>query len=87
MYFLQQEINIKIADSAPDVYIDQVQAQCDNGDLMYGSIRDKQDLDDNFVVNCMPLDNTLYKLENYDDFLIYRRQKMSEKIKEYYFKL
>ncbi|HHF3132940.1 TPA: DUF262 domain-containing protein [Vibrio diabolicus] len=85
--FLQQEINIKIADSAPDVYIEQVQTQCDNGDLMYGSIRDKQELDDNFVVNCMPLDNTLYQLENYDDFLIYRRQKMAEKIKEYYFKL
>ena len=85
--FLQQEINIKIADSSPEVYIEQVQAQCDSGELVYGSITKKQDLDDNFTTNCMPLDNTLYKLENYEDFLAYRRQKMAEKIKHYYFKL
>ncbi|MEZ8932374.1 hypothetical protein AB6E08_22970 [Vibrio sp. 10N.247.310.24] len=85
--FLQQEINIKIADLSPEEYIGQVEAQCDGGELVYGSINKKQTLDENFVTNCMPLDKALYKLDNYEDFLTYRRQEMAEKIKAYYFKL
>lgn len=85
--FLQQEINIKIADTAPEVYIDQVKNQCKGGEVIYGTIDQEASLKHNFELNCMPDELSYYRLDNYDEFLAYRRTQMAKKIKQYYFEL
>ena len=82
--YLQQEVNIKIGDKAPEDYLSQVLAQCEKNEPHYGAISNLDDLKMNFAENCLPMDMDLYKFERYDDFLDVRRRLMAEKIKNYY---
>jgi len=36
--YIQQEINIKIGDKSPDLYFNQMLAQCQGGEQLYGGI-------------------------------------------------
>jgi len=85
--YLQQEINIKIGDSAPQDYLGKVFDQCDAGDPVYGAITDAEQLRDNLETNCLPADLSSYLLENYEAFLQERRKLMANKIKHYYWAL
>lgn len=85
--YLQQEVNIKIGAKPPAEYIRTVFEQCETGELQYGAISSLDELKGNFEMNALPVDLDLYLPERFDEFLEYRRAKMSEKVRHYYFSL
>lgn len=82
--FLQQEINIKISDDAPCVYMAEVRKQCTTKQPVYGGIVDFTFLDENLHQNCIPEGFDQMDINDYDDFLTKRRELMAEKIRRYY---
>lgn len=83
----QSEINIRIKDDAPNVYMKKVLDQIDNQDPYIGAITTKEGLEESFKQNCIPEEFVNYTVENYFEFLQQRRYLMAQKIKEYYFSL
>ncbi len=85
--YAQSEINIKIGKKSPREYMDMVMEQTKSGELIYGGITDKNDLDENLRQSCIP--NGFEKMEvgDYENFLKERRKLMAKKIKDYYFNL
>ena len=82
--FLQQEINIKISDDAPCIYMAEVRKQCTNKQPVYGGIVDTAILNENLRQNCIPDGFELMDINDYSDFLAKRRELMAEKIHRYY---
>lgn len=82
--YAQSEINIRIGKKSPREYMSVVMEQTKGGELIYGGINDKNDLDENLRQSCIP--NGIEKMEvgDYENFLIERRKLMAKKIKEYY---
>ncbi len=85
--YVQQEVNIKVADRAPDDYIKTVYNQCENGKAIFGAITDMENLKENLEMNCLPEPIEEYSFDNYENFLKNRRQLMAWKMKDYYFSL
>lgn len=85
--FIQQEINIKIRDAAPCVYMRTVFDQCQSKEPVYGGIIDKNALYKNLRDNCVPDGFEMMDVSHYNHFLESRRVLMARKIKEYYFAL
>lgn len=85
--YMQSEINIKIGNKAPNVYFDELKAQCDGGELKYGGIDDLTMLENNLQMNAVPSSIDSMTIDDYDIFLSERRKLMAGKIKEYYFSL
>lgn len=85
--YVQQEVNIKVADRAPVDYIQTVYKQCEDGNAIYGAITDIETLKENLVMNCLPESIEEYDFANYENFLKQRRQLMAQKMKDYYFSL
>ncbi|MCD8146627.1 MAG: DUF262 domain-containing protein [Clostridiales bacterium] len=85
--FLQQEINIKISDDAPNVYMKKVFEQCETKQAVYGGIVDIDKLHENLSQNCIPDGFEDMDIRNYPAFLEARRRLMAQKIKEYYWAL
>jgi len=85
--YTQSEINIRIGDKAPKVYFEDLFKQFNGGELKYGGLKDMDALKDNLKQNCIPESIIEMELENYDEFLILRRQLIAQKIKNYYWKL
>lgn len=83
----QSEINIRIKDDAPNVYMKKVLNQIDNQDPYIGAITTKEGLEESFKQNCIPEEFVNYTVDHYFDFLHKRRYLMAQKIKEYYFSL
>lgn len=83
----QSEINIRIKDDAPNVYMKKVLYQIDNQDPYIGAITTKEGLEESFKQNCIPEEFVNYTVDHYFDFLHKRRYLMAQKIKEYYFSL
>lgn len=80
----QSEINIAIGDKSPEVYFNELKAQCSGNNKKYGGITVESDLRENLKMNCIPesiLDGTI---PDYDDFLTARKLLMSERIKTYF---
>lgn len=84
LVYMQQEINIKVGDAAPNVYFSKVLEQVDNGDYIYGAIHSREALAENLRMNCIPLSIMDMHIDHYEGFLAERRLLMAEKIKEYY---
>ena len=82
--YIQQEINIRIKDDAPNEYMRDVLEQIETQIPKIGGIMDKDKLMESFAQNCIPEEFIEYSFENYDDFLVERRKLMANKIKEYY---
>lgn len=82
--FLQQEINIKISDDAPCIYMAAVRKQCTTKQPVYGGIIDAAILDENLRQNCIPDGFDLMDINDYSEFLAKRRELMAEKIHRYY---
>lgn len=82
--YMQSEINIKIGSKAPSSYFEEIQKQCNGGKLKYGAINDLDELKDNLRMNCVPESILDMTVDNFDDFLVERRQLMAKKIKKYY---
>ena len=85
--FLQQEINIKISDEAPCVYMKKVFDQCQTKKPIYGCIVDEVELRKNLKQNCIPVGFEEMDIADYTNFLEMRRKLIAEKIRNYYFSL
>ena len=85
--YTQQEINIKIKDTAPNVYMKEIKNQIDTKKPILGGIIEQKELDRTFKENCIPNEFINYDIKNYNEFLEQRRQLMAKKIKDYYFDL
>lgn len=85
--FMQQEINIKIRDAAPCVYMKTVLDQCKDKKPVYGGIVDENELHKNLRDNCVPDGFETMDISGYSRFLDARRILMAGKIKDYYFLL
>lgn len=85
--FLQQEINVKISDAAPSVYMKKVYEQCQTKAPIYGGIVDLSELRANLEQNCIPDGFEEMSIADYDTFLEKRRVLMAKKIRDYYFGL
>ena len=85
--YAQSEINIKIGKKSPREYMGAVMEQTNGGELIYGGITNRNDLDENLRQSCIP--NGFEKMEvgDYENFLKERRKLMAKKIREYYFSL
>lgn len=85
--YLQQEINIRIGDKEPSIYLQDTIEQCSTKNLKYGGIIDEGELKANLNCNSLPSDIDFYTLDNYEAFLKERRVKMALKIEQYYKRL
>lgn len=85
--YTQQEINIKIKDAVPNIYMKEVANQIDTKKPLLGGIVDQKELDRTLKENCIPKEFINYDINNYNEFLEQRRQLISQKIKEFYFNL
>ena len=82
--YTQSEINIKIGNKPIEKYLTEIKNQCNGGGLVYGGITELELLNDNLKQNAIP--KTIFEMttENYQEFLLQRRQKMAEKMRYYY---
>lgn len=85
--YMQQEVNIKVGNKAPETYFSEVLEQCRSGELKYGAIANKEELSKNLEENCIPESVFTMTIENYQEFLMERRKLMAKKIKAYYYSL
>lgn len=85
--YMQQEVNIKVGNKAPETYFSEVLEQCHSGELKYGAIATKEELSKNLKENCIPESVFSMTIENYQEFLMARRKLMAKKIKAYYHSL
>jgi hypothetical protein len=84
---IQTETNLQITNKAPNVYMAEVMMQCNTKEATIGSILDREVLEENLRINCIPQGFSKMSIENFDDFLKQRRILMAQKIKEYYYSL
>lgn len=80
----QSEINIRIKDESPKMYMSKVLEQIDTKQPYIGGIITKKELEETFQQTCIPQEFINYDVSNYQEFLEKRRVLMSNKIKEYY---
>jgi len=82
--YAQSEINIRVGDKAPSVYLKEMLDQCNGGKVKYGNITNKELLNSNLEKHCIPNEILEMDIEQYYPFLEARRKLMTEKIKRYY---
>ena len=82
--YMQSEINIKVGNKAPKLYMGEVKENISNGSRIYSGIDSEQLLTSNLIMNSIPSDIFELEFENYEDFLQNRRELMARKIKKYY---
>lgn len=82
--YLQSEINIKIKDSAPRIYMGEVYRQCETKEPIYGGIVDRDILAENLKENCVPENFAEMDIKDYSAFLEERRKLMAQKIRKFY---
>ena len=80
----QSEINIAIGAKDPEKYFAEIIAQINTGNLKYGGINDKRELQTNFEENCIPMAMLNSEVMLYEDFLKERRKLMAQKMKKYF---
>lgn len=85
--YTQSEINIKIKDDAPCVYMSNMKKQINGEGDFYGGINDAEDLKKNLEENCVSECFKTMDYTEYQEFLKQRRMQMAAYIKEYYFGL
>lgn len=85
--YMQQEINIKVGNKAPDTYLSLLIENFTNNKNKFSGIENHEELIKNFEMHCIPRSIINSKLSDYEDFLHERRKLMALKIKDYYFSL
>ena len=85
--YTQSEINIKIKDKAPNIYMSEMKQQCETKNSIYGGIVECEDLLANLKESCVPEDIFDMDVNNFKEFLEKRRLLMASKIRDYYFSL
>lgn len=82
--YAQSEINIRIKDKAPCVYMAEMLRQCRGENPMYGEITELEGLRENLRENCIPEEFATMDYTQYEEFLRQRRVLMAEMIHRYY---
>lgn len=82
--YTQSEINIKIKDDAPCVYMELMKKQIAGGDPSYGGITTEDDLKRNLAENCVPEEFMDMDIWGFSEFLEKRRYLMAQFVKKYY---
>ncbi len=82
--YTQSEINVKIKDNAPCVYMKLMKSQIAGGDLSYGGITSEDDLKRNLAENCVPEEFMDMDIWGYQQFLESRRILMAQFIRKFY---
>ncbi|QSF36391.1 DUF262 domain-containing protein (plasmid) [Priestia megaterium] len=85
--YTQQEINIVIKHKSPDIYMKEVEEQCNKKTVKYGEIQSIDELLENLESNCIPSDIFSMNASNYELFLEERRKLMTKKIRDFYLNL
>lgn len=85
--YMQQEINIKVGNKAPDTYLSLLIENFTNNKNKFSGIKNHEELIKNFEMHCIPRSIINSKFSDYEDFLHERRKLMALKIKDYYFSL
>lgn len=80
----QSEINIAIADRAPEVYFRELADQCNGGPLKYGAITDIDEMRKNFRLNCIPESMLDGDVPPYPEFLKARRKLMAARLRTWF---
>lgn len=80
----QSEINIAVGNKEPSVYFQQVIQQCQDGPRIYGNITDRDELNHNFTMNCIPAGTEHMTIAEYPEFLQERRKLMAQKMQTYF---
>ncbi len=84
---MQSEINISIGAQEPAKYFTSLFVQCDEEGQVYGAIVNREQLEHNLGLHCIPEGMDKMTIDNYEYFLQERRKLMALKIKDYYFRL
>lgn len=86
--YLDTPVNIKVGKKAPNVYLNEalneILKQEQNS---FKSIKSKEEFIKNLEDNCIPTEILKMDHTQYTDFLSQRRERMTQLIKEYYYKL
>lgn len=85
--YMQSEVNIKVGNKPPKDYFELIKTQIQDENRQVSGLSTKQDLLDNFKMNCVPTEIMDMNINDYQDFLTLRRKLMAKKIKAYYFSL
>lgn len=80
----QSEINIRIKDESPKMYMSKVLEQIATKQPYIGGIVTQKELEKTFQQTCIPQEFINYDVNNYQEFLEKRRILMANKIKEFY---
>lgn len=80
----QSEINIRIKDESPKMYMSKVLEQIATKQPYIGGIITQKELEETFQQTCIPQEFINYDVNNYQEFLEKRRILMANKIKEFY---
>ena len=80
----QSEINIRIKDESPKMYMSKVLEQIATKQPYIGGIVTQKELEETFQQTCIPQEFINYDVNNYQEFLEKRRILMANKIKEFY---
>ncbi|MCG8329984.1 MAG: DUF262 domain-containing protein [Chitinophagales bacterium] len=82
--YMQSEINIKVGNKAPNVYMTLIRDQIENDNRQYSGLSSITTLNENLELNAVPLNIFDLEIEHYESFLEERRKLMARKIKSYY---
>jgi len=82
--YMQSEINIQVGNKSPQNYFDIIKKQISEKTVHYGGITSMEDLLENMRSNCIPETIMEMNIDNYESFLMERRNLIAQKIKRYY---
>lgn len=85
--YMQSEINIKVGNRPPKEYFGIVKNQLEGDNKLVSGLSTESELLKNLKMNCVPANIMEMTIEDYEDFLVERRNLMASKIKNYYFSL
>jgi hypothetical protein len=80
----QSEINIAVGDRDPKTYFKELAEQCAGGSKKYGGITKRKEMEENFLMSCLPVELLDGGFTDYDEFLKERRKLMAQKIKTWF---
>ncbi|MCT7546835.1 DUF262 domain-containing protein [Aliarcobacter cryaerophilus] len=78
--YMQQEINIKVGNKAPDTYLSLLIENFTNNKNKFSGIENHEELIKNFEMHCIPRSIINSKFSDYEDFLHERRKLMGVSI-------
>lgn len=82
--YLDTQVNKAVKDDAPNIYFGKVIEQCENTSIAFGNIADRDSLMRNLDENAIPQDVIGMTVDDYDAFLVERRELMAKLVEKYY---